>query len=136
MRIRIPGSVPIFFHSFSYNLPTGTLSSDQKIKFFAKILCESFVMQALFQSAQHIYEKREGSGHLTKGSGPRNFRIQEAQKHADPVPDPQQCFSGLVLKIGKLAVKQTRKLKKHILLLRREENRGSGVQYRTPQRNY
>ncbi len=37
-------------------------------------------MQALFQSAQHIYEKREGSGSvpLTKGSGsgrPKNMRI-------------------------------------------------------------
>ncbi len=25
--------------------------------FFAKILCSNFILQALFQSAQHIYEK-------------------------------------------------------------------------------
>jgi hypothetical protein len=43
-----------------------------------------FILQALFQSAQHIYEKRKGSGAgsgsapLTNGSGsgrPRNMRI-------------------------------------------------------------
>jgi hypothetical protein len=39
-------------------------------------------LQALFQSAQHIYEKRAGSGsgsiHLTNGSGsgrPKNMRV-------------------------------------------------------------
>ncbi len=29
---------------------------------FAKILCYSFIFLALFESAQHLYEKREGSG--------------------------------------------------------------------------
>jgi hypothetical protein len=38
-------------------------------------------LQAIFQSAQHLYEKREGSGSgtipLTNGSGwPRNMRIR------------------------------------------------------------
>ncbi len=65
-------------------------------------------MQAFFQSAQHFYEKREGSGigsgagsgsvPLTNGSG-----FWEAQKHADPadpVPDPdlqhcQICISSI-----------------------------------------
>jgi hypothetical protein len=39
---------------------------------FAKVLHYNFILQALFQSAQHIYEKREGSGSgsvpLTNGS--------------------------------------------------------------------
>ncbi len=38
------------------------LSSVLKIKFFAKILCYNFILQALFQSAQHLYEEGEGSG--------------------------------------------------------------------------
>jgi hypothetical protein len=45
---------------FSYSLPAGTLFAVSKIKFFAKILCLNFILQALFQSAQHLYEKREG----------------------------------------------------------------------------
>jgi hypothetical protein len=49
-------------HFFSYNLPAGTLSTQVKIKYFAKILCYNFILQALFQSAQHLYEKKEGSG--------------------------------------------------------------------------
>ncbi len=47
------------FIFFSYNLPAGTLSSVLKIKFFVKILCFNFILQALFQSAQHLYEKRK-----------------------------------------------------------------------------
>ncbi len=46
-----------FSHIFSYNLPAGTLSSVLKISFFAKILCTHFILQEIFQSAQHIYEK-------------------------------------------------------------------------------
>jgi hypothetical protein len=54
---------------FSYNLRAGTLSSVLKIYFF--------ILQALFNAAQHHYEKREGSGAgsgagsvpLTNGSG-------------------------------------------------------------------
>jgi hypothetical protein len=60
----------VFF--FSYNLPPGILSSVLKIKCFAKILCSDLIFQALFQSAEHLYEKREGSGSgsvpLTNGS--------------------------------------------------------------------
>jgi hypothetical protein len=45
-------------------------------------LCYNVILQALFMSAQHIYQKRESSGPrsgsatLTNGSG--------TQKHADP----------------------------------------------------
>jgi hypothetical protein len=42
---------------FSYNLPADTISSVLKIKFFAKILCSNFIVQALFQSAQHFVRK-------------------------------------------------------------------------------
>ncbi len=45
----------IFFLFFSYNLPAGTLPS---VLFFAKVLCKHFILQALFQSARHLYEKR------------------------------------------------------------------------------
>jgi hypothetical protein len=52
-----------------------------------KLLCENVILQALFQSAQHIYEKREGSGagsgsvRLSNGSvsgsiRPKNMRIR------------------------------------------------------------
>jgi hypothetical protein len=88
----------IFFIIFF--LPTGTLSSVLKIfmsfcrilstlcshvvfhKFFAKILCSNFSLQALFQL---FSEKGEGSGsgsgsvHHTNGSGsgrPKNMRIR------------------------------------------------------------
>jgi hypothetical protein len=51
----------------------------RKIKFFAKILCQNFILQALFQSAQNIYAKREGSGSvpLTNGSGSRRLKIMK-----------------------------------------------------------
>ncbi len=41
-----------------------------------------FILQALFLSAQHLYEKREGPG------------ARSGQKHPDPVPDrgPQHCL--------------------------------------------
>jgi hypothetical protein len=75
----------IFSIFLSYNFPAGTLSS-------ALRFCQKFLFiywQALFQSTQHLYEKREGSGSgsisLTNGSG----SIREAKKHADPDPDPQ-----------------------------------------------
>jgi hypothetical protein len=62
----------IFFSNFlSYNLPAGTLSSVLRIKF-----CYNFILQALFQSAQHLYEKKElmdpdpgGSTMCRSGSG-------------------------------------------------------------------
>jgi hypothetical protein len=60
----------VFSYFFSYNLPAGTLSRVLKFKFFAKILCYKFILQALLQSAQQLYEKRDGSGSvpLTNGS--------------------------------------------------------------------
>jgi hypothetical protein len=51
-----------FSRIFSYCLPSGTLFSVLKIYFFAKILCYNFILQALCQCAQHLYEKRKGSG--------------------------------------------------------------------------
>ncbi len=60
----------IFFIVFSFTVPSGILSS---------------VLLALFQSAQHLYEKSEGAGSgsipLTNGSGsgsgrPKNIRIR------------------------------------------------------------
>ncbi len=81
----MPNKIFIFF---SYNLPAGTFSSVLKILIIAKIWCKNFILQALFQSAQHLYEKREGSGsgsgsgsiHLTNGSWsvtgrPKSMRI-------------------------------------------------------------
>ncbi len=46
---------------FSNNLPAGIKSS----------VLYSFILQALFQSGQHLYEKMDGpgSGSLIKGSG-------------------------------------------------------------------
>ncbi len=42
-------------HIFFYKLPAGTLSSVLKInKFCAIMLCKNFILQALFQSAQHL----------------------------------------------------------------------------------
>ncbi len=70
------------FHIFSFNLPTGILSSVLKFFFFLlKMLCKNFILQALCQSAQHIYEKREGSRSvpLTNGTGsvrPKDMRIR------------------------------------------------------------
>ncbi len=78
-----------FSYFFSYNLPTGKLSSVLKILFFAKILYWNFILQPLFRSAQHIYEKREGSGSgsvpLTSGSGsrrPKNIRIPNTSQYS------------------------------------------------------
>ncbi len=59
-----------FFSDFFYNLPPGTLSS------VLKIYCvKDFILQALFQSVQHLYEKGKdpfpGSVPLTNWSGSR-----------------------------------------------------------------
>jgi hypothetical protein len=66
------------FHIFSYNLPTVPYIIFSLVKICVKIL----FCQELFQSAQDIYGKREGSGSipLTNGSGfgsvrPKNMRI-------------------------------------------------------------
>ncbi len=43
----------------------------KKVQFLLKLLCENVILQALFQSAQHIYWEREGSGARSgKGSVP------------------------------------------------------------------
>jgi hypothetical protein len=58
-----PTSYLFFSIFFSYNLPAASarhITFSLKIKFFAKI----FILQALFQSAQHLYEEREESGRL------------------------------------------------------------------------
>jgi hypothetical protein len=85
---------------FSFNLSTGTLSSVLKFYFLQKVLCLNFILQALFQSAQHIYEKREGSGAgsgsgassgsvpLTNGSGsgkPKNMRVLRIRNRLNTV---------------------------------------------------
>ncbi len=68
---------------FSYNLPAGSLSSDLKLNFWLKIFCKNFILQAIFQSAQHLYEKKDGSGSVPLSNGsesgswrPKNIRIQ------------------------------------------------------------
>jgi hypothetical protein len=62
------------FLFFSYNLPTGTLSSVLKIKFFANIFC----VRIISVRSTPLWE---------------NGRIR---KHADSDPDPdlQHCFLG------------------------------------------
>ncbi len=53
----------------------------------------NFILQAFFQSAQHIYEKREGSG-VGCGSVPLTNRsgFWKAQNHVDPAdPNPRHC---------------------------------------------
>jgi hypothetical protein len=54
----------------------------KNIIFLNTFFCLNVILQSLFQFAQHIYEKREGSGAgsatLTNGSGsgrPKNKRI-------------------------------------------------------------
>ncbi len=51
--------------------PQGHQFQPLKFNFLLKIICKNFILQVIFQSAQHIYEKREGSGSipLTNGSG-------------------------------------------------------------------
>jgi hypothetical protein len=77
-----------FFLIFFLYLPTGTSYSVLKIYFLLQFFVKIIFCQALFQSAQDIYEKREGSGSgagfgsrsapLINGSGsgrPKNMRI-------------------------------------------------------------
>ncbi len=45
-----------YFHIFSYNLPAGTFSSVLILNFLLKF-CSNFILQALFQSTQHLFEK-------------------------------------------------------------------------------
>jgi hypothetical protein len=71
-----------FFIFFTYNLPACTSSSVLKFIFFDKNFMLKFILHGLFQSSQHLYEKREGSGAgsrsipLTNGFGrPENMGI-------------------------------------------------------------
>jgi hypothetical protein len=84
----------IFFsHIFIIICPQANHLQTKKFDYLLKFVL-NFILQALFQSDQHIYEKREGSGAgsvpLTNGPGSGS---QEAQKQSDPdqvpVPDPQ-----------------------------------------------
>jgi hypothetical protein len=71
-----------FFIFFSFNLFTGTSSLVFQIKFLLKFCVKILFCQALLQSAQHIYGKKERSGSgsgsvpLTNSSGwPKHMRI-------------------------------------------------------------
>jgi hypothetical protein len=77
LRIRLLSSVILRMQKmyFFHNLPTGTSSSVKKFLFFDTILSKNVILKALFQSAQHINEKREGSG-----SGTSDQWIRMAQK--------------------------------------------------------
>jgi hypothetical protein len=48
-----------------------------------------FYLQALFQSAQHLYEKREGSGSVLQTNGSGSGRRKKMPILQDP--DPQHC---------------------------------------------
>ncbi len=81
VRIRIPESVPLINGPGPIPGPTPFFIDFRDAK---KMLSQNFILQASFQSAQHIYEKREGFGAgsgsvpLTNGSGsgrPKNMRI-------------------------------------------------------------
>ncbi len=59
--------------SFSYNLPTGTLSSALKTLFFAKILCENYFA--------FIISERKGRSYITRTlPGGQNVHGKEALK--------------------------------------------------------
>jgi hypothetical protein len=67
---------------FQHQIQANYLQS-KKFNFMLKFYVKNFILQALFQSAQHICEKREGSGGgagtLTNGTGSRrskNMRIR------------------------------------------------------------
>jgi hypothetical protein len=74
-----------FFKFFSNNLSTGTVHhlQSKKFHFLLNFYVKILFCQALFQSAQHIYGKREGSG---SGSVPLT--------NEDPDPGgPKTCRS-------------------------------------------
>ncbi len=48
------------FSSYFFLITYLQAHSLQSILIFAKILCQNFILQALFQSAQHLYKKTEG----------------------------------------------------------------------------
>ncbi len=74
-----------------------------EIKFLArKFLYKNFILQPLFQSAQHFYQKRKGSGAGSPSGSVLviRMRIWEAQKHTDPDPDadPEHRLLGRTIK--------------------------------------
>ncbi len=71
----------IFFHIFLRTCPQAHHLQSKKVNFLLKLLCSNVILQALFQSARHIYEKREGSGSvpLTNGFGSPTLAV----KHED-----------------------------------------------------
>jgi hypothetical protein len=85
LRIWLLSSVNYFFHNFFFLLTRRhIIFSLKNIYFLLKFCVKKFILQALFQSAQHLYEKREGSRSgagsvpLANGSGsgrPKNIRI-------------------------------------------------------------
>jgi len=78
-----------FFIFFSYNLPTGIPSAVKKILFFAKILCINFYFAGI-QSAQHIYEKREGAG-AGSGSGSGSPTLGKRHTNLKNSPFKSHC---------------------------------------------
>ncbi len=70
-----------FLTFLSYNLPAGTLSSVLKIKFLAKKN-----LKASYQSAQHLYDKRKGSGagsgSMDPDSDPEHWLLETKTKKA------------------------------------------------------
>ncbi len=89
IRIRILGSIPLYLFSYFFvlELTHRHIIFILKKIIFAKLFCKNFILQALFQSAQHFYETREGSGSgarslsvpLNNGSGsgwPKNMLIR------------------------------------------------------------
>ncbi len=105
VRIRIRGAVPVTNGSGSHII-FSLLSTALKKSFVL-----NFILQVLFQSAQHIYEKREGSGSgavpLTNGSGRhKNIRIRIPNTallipwstHTQNPASPPVRYSSIILK--------------------------------------
>ncbi len=93
----------IFFTFFSHNVPTGTSSSVQKKNFLLKYCVKMLFLQALFQTAQDIFEKREGSpagsgsAPPTIGSGsgsgrPKNIQIRIRFRIRIPNTGSKMCI--------------------------------------------
>ncbi len=70
----------IFLIFFLITYPQAHYLQDEKVNFFPKFCVKILFLKALFQSAQHLYDKKEGSGsvHMTHGSdtgGPKTLAI-------------------------------------------------------------
>ncbi len=134
MRIRIRGSAPLTngsgsadptpffsnfkdvkkkFRIFSYNLSAGTLSSVYNLLLcFKDNFVLNFILQTLFQSAQHLYEKKEESGapltNRSRSGRPKNIWIRipkllcfchpwSTNTHIHPASPPVR-YSSIILK--------------------------------------